>query len=371
MGVLRFYDSSARKRQINDHMADSVTLKDVAQLAGVSIGTASNAFTHKSNIAPETRTRVLEAAQTLGYAPKNRVTEADGSAEITAVNAAATVTMLVQRDVRGLLANRFYAHVLAGVERECERLNLSLIFAGVQVDERKQPRDLDSVLAGRRGDGLLLVGMSLKEEDVPDWLRSLPIVLIDGYAPRRAFDSVITDNFTGAYEAVRYLIDQGHRHIGLLGSTGERDDNFPSIAERRAGYLHALSDAGIEDAYIMPTALDRWSSQEALPRLLAEHPHITALFCCNDEVALGAIDAARSMGIAVPDALSVIGFDDIDTALQLSPALTTVHVDKVTMGVLGVRLLRERIEKVSRPTITLLLGTHVVVRETVGPPRPI
>lgn len=349
-------------------MADSVTLKDVAQLAGVSIGTASNALTNKSNIAPETRIRVIEAAQTLGYEPKHRVHDTNGSAS---TEASATVTMLVQRDVRGLLANRFYAHVLAGVERECERLNLSLIFAGVHVDERKQPRDLETVLAGRRSDGLLLVGMSLNEDDIPDWLRSLPVVLIDGYAPRRAFDSVITDNFTGAYEAVRYLIEQGHRHIGLLGSTGERDDNFPSIAERRAGYLHALSDAGIEDAYIMPTALDRESSHEALPRLLDAHPHITALFCCNDEVALGAIDAARSLGIAVPDALSIIGFDDIDTAPQLNPALTTVHVDKVMMGVIGVRLLKERIEKVSRPTITLLLGTHVVVRETVKPPRPI
>lgn len=358
-------------------MADSVTLKDVAQLAGVSIGTASNAFTNKPNIAPETRTRVMEAAHTLGYEPKNRLTEVNDSGEVTGVlsthadAAAATVTMLVQRDVRGLLANRFYAHVLAGVERECERLNLSLIFAGVHVDDRKQPRDLETVLNQRRGDGLLLVGMSLSEDDIPEWLRAVPIVLVDGYAPGRPFDSVITDNFTGAYEAVRYLIEQGHRHIGLIGSTGERADNFPSIAERREGYLRALEDAGILETYIVPSTLERWSGQEALSTLLEHHPQITAVFCCNDEVAMGALDTARKLGIDVPGELSIIGFDNIDTTPQLTPALTTVHVDKVTMGVMAVRLLKERIEKVSRPTITLLIGTHVVVRETVSSPRTV
>jgi LacI family transcriptional regulator len=196
-------------------------------------------------------------------------------------------------------------------------------------------------------------------------------VLVDGYAPGRPFDSVITDNFTGAYEAVRYLIEQGHRHIGLIGSTGERADNFPSIAERREGYLRALKDAGIQETYIVPSTLERWSGQEALSTLLEHAPQVTAVFCCNDEVAMGALDTARKHGVDVPRQLSIIGFDNIDTTPQLTPALTTVHVDKVTMGVMAVRLLKERIEKVSRPTITLLLGTHVVVRETVSPPRTV
>ncbi len=341
-------------------LAELTTLRDVAKLAGVSLGTASQALRNKPSVTAATRARVLEAAAALGYQAQIR-------AATPTTAPLSVIGMIVKQDASGLMpVNPFYSYVLAGVERECQRENLSLMYANVVVDALNRPVSFPPMLLDRRIDGILVVGAFL--EDAIGQIRQMankPLVLIDAYAPGLPFDSIVADNVNGAYAAVYYLITQGHTRIGLVGST---PDAYPSIRERRRGYCRALKHHGIEELlYIEDSALTREAGYEATIRLLQRLPRITALFACNDNVAVGALNAAHDSGLDVPGDLSIVGFDDIDLAQEVRPALTTVHVDKVLMGALAVRQLRDRAESLGRPALTTALSTQLIVRESVRP----
>src|SRR5690606_33374821 len=120
--------------------------------------------------------------------------------------------------------------------------------------------------------------------------------------------NVLIDNLDGARTAVRHLIANGHRHIGLVGS---QPDSYPSILERRQGYLDALAEHGLQP-FIEDSVLSRQDAYDATRRLVARAPEITAIFACNDEVALGVLNALQDDGLRVPDDVSLIGFDNID-----------------------------------------------------------
>jgi LacI family transcriptional regulator len=334
-------------------------MRDVARQAGVSLGTASNVLNNKGNVSAEVRSRVLSAVNVLGY--KHPVRQ--------------TILSSVSLSVIGVIAkydpepapriNPFYSHVIAGIDRECQRQNLSLMYANVDVDEYNRPRMFPSMLNDRQVDGIIMLGTFV--EDTIHHVgkkANMPVVLVDGYAPGSVYDSIVSDNLMGAFNAVKYLIDLGHTCIGLVGSV---PDAYPSIRERRKGYVKALRAAGIQDEYIEDSPLTRAGGYNATITLLKRMPSITAVFACNDEVAIGAMTAAREMRRDVPGNLSIVGFDDIDLAQEISPTLTTVHVDKVLMGVLAVRHLRDRAEDPGRPALTTTLGTNLIIRESVRP----
>lgn len=338
-------------------MSNGPTLRHVAKQAGVSLGTASNVLNNKSNVSVDVRNRVLSAATALGYKHPVRVAAPDRIP-------LSIVGVICKRDPdRSPLMNPFYSHVLAGIDRECQRQNLSLMYANVDVDELNRPSALPSMLLERQVDGVIMVG-TFVEDTIHHVGKTvnMPVVLVDGYAPGSVYDSIVSDNLMGAFHAVKYLIDLGHRRIGLIGSVS---DGYPSIRERRKGYVKALHTAGIQDKFIEDSPLSREGGYNATNALLQRTPPVTAIFACNDEVAIGAMAAAREMEYDIPGDLSLVGFDDIDLAQEISPTLTTVHVDKVLMGVLAVRHLRDRAENPGRPALTTTLGTHLIIRESV------
>ena len=338
-------------------MAERVTLRQVAELAGTSLGTASHALANKSSVQPETRARVLEAAAALGYRLPVRMAVSTGKP-------LSVIGLLTKQDVDNApFLNPFYSHILAGAERECQRNRVSLMYATVAVDERNRPSGWPVMLSEQQIDGLIVVGTFLE-----DLLASLGkkavqnIVLVDAYAPSQPFDSVVIDNINGAQVAVEHLIQQGHRHIGLVGST---PDAYPSIRERRKGYMRALREHDIAETYIEDSELSREGGYKATIRLLQRSPQVSAIFACNDMVAFGVMSAARDLKRSVPESLSVIGFDDIDPAQEVIPPLTTVHVDKVLMGVLAVRLLHDRSLDPERAALTTSVGTQLIRRDSV------
>jgi len=332
------------------------TLRDVAELAGVSVGTASQALNHRPGVAPETRLRVLQAASELGYLIKQPA--------LSQASPISIVGLLVKHDIETpLIVNPFYSHVQAGVESECRRFGMALMYSNVEVDDKNRPIEWPALLSEQRIDGLIVAGTFI--EDTLDKIKrrtELPIILLDGYAPDCLYDSVVTDNFQGAFNATQYLIEQGHTCIGLIGST---EDSTPSIRERREGYIKALMAAGIHDTYIEESRLIREAGYEAVLRLLQRAPQITAIFVCNDETAMGVLKAARDMGRNVPGNLSVMGFDDLLMSGEISPALTTVHVYKEWMGKIGVHRLLERVQNPEMPQTTTVLPTRIIVRESV------
>jgi LacI family transcriptional regulator len=152
---------------------------------------------------------------------------------------------------------------------------------------------------------------------------------------------------------------------GALGTPGR-----PGVEERRRGYMQALLDHGLAEQYFADSHLTREEAADSVARLLRDHPQVTALFCCNDEIAIGAMQAARAIGRRLPEDVSIIGFDDIILAEHVTPALTTMHVDKISMGRLAVQLLGSRAEFPDAACVTATLRPTLVerrsVRELVG-----
>jgi DNA-binding LacI/PurR family transcriptional regulator len=337
-------------------MASFATLREVAELAGVSIGTASQALNKRPNVSPGTRARVIDAATALGYQVKDPL---NGSCE----SALSVIGLLTKHDY-GLevTVNPFYSHVERGVESECRKRNISLMFSSIEVDHQNRPVMWPAMLNEQRIDGLLLVGTFI--EDTIDLIQrriNIPIVLVDSYAPHMPFDSVVIDNTQGAATAVHYLLNLGHRNIGLIGSN---EESPPGVYERRYSYRKILQELGAT-IYIEDSELRRMSAYEATQCLLRRCPQITAIFSVNDDTAIGVMNAARDMGLEVPDDLSVVGFDNIDLAKEIVPALTTVHVHKSWLGILGVRHLLERAQNPDQPKITTVVTTQLVVRDSV------
>lgn len=258
--------------------------------------------------------------------------------------------------------NPFYSHVQAGVENECRRHNLSLMYANIEVDTSNRPLVWPSMLSEERIDGLLLVGTFI--EDTVGLLRrrlDLPIVLIDSYAPDLPFDSIVIDNAVGTRCAVEHLINLGHRHIGLIGTNPKSP---PGLLERRESYLRTLHEHQLTHTYVQDSHLTQQSGYTACRELLRRAPQVTAIFACADIIAIGVLNAARDLGICVPGALSVIGFDNIDMASVVTPSLTTIHVHKTWMGALGVRQLMQRAAERDAPKVTLSIATELVVRDS-------
>lgn len=327
-------------------------------MAGVSIGTASQALNNRPNVSPETRIRVVDAAKTLGYPVK----EFAGPCETNL----SVIGMLTKHD-QGLkedsIVNPFYSHVELGVESECRKRSISLMMAAIEVDTQNRPVSWPAMLTEQRIDGLLLIGTFI--EDTIDMIHqrlNIPIVLVDGYAPRMPLDSVVIDNFFGARTAVDYLISCGHRHIGLVGSN---EKSPPGVLKRRYSYLSSLRRHGLHDIYIADSVMDRTCAYKATQQLLTKHPQVTGIFAVNDDTAIGAINAAHDLGLDIPGELSVVGFDNIDLAKEISPALTTIHVYKSWLGTLGVRTLVERAQNPDQPKIANVVSTQLLVRASV------
>jgi len=339
-------------------MASSVTLRDVAKSAGVSLGTASQALNNRPHVAPGTRARVLDAALALGYPVKETLPE---SSDVKVIG------LLTKHNIGyPIEINPFYSYIQAGVEGECRHRKISLMYAAVEVDSSNHPVVWPAMISEQHVDGLILAGTFIEQTaDLFQRQIDVPIVLVDSYAPNLPFDGIVIENTPAAKRAVEYLIKQGHNKIGLIGWSKESP---PSVCERKVGYSQTLQEHGIEQEYIEPSGLNREDGFNGLKRLLSRHPEVTAVFACNDSSALGVLGGARELGLDVPGDLSVVGFDNIAMANQIIPPLTTVHVHKTWMGVLAVRRLLERAQDPAQPTVTMILSTELVVRESVGPP---
>jgi LacI family transcriptional regulator len=334
------------------------TLRNIAQQAGVALSTVSQVLNNKPNVSAETRQRVLKVAAEIGY--RQRITSNGPlTSQLT------TIGLLTKSHYSepSLIVNPFYSHILASVERECRRNNINLMYANIEVDERTHAFNLPAMLLDEVVDGIIIVGAFL--ETITDISRRVGrnIVLIDAYtSDSAAIDSVLIDNGGGAFTAVSHFIENGHRRIGLVGSC---PDSYPSILERRQGYLAALKQHGITETYIENSNLLRPDAFQATLRLIERCPEITAIFACNDTVAMGVIDALRQLELAIPGDVSLIGFDDIDSAQEAVPSLTTIHVDKVFMGTMALRHLRDRAEEPHRPALKTLVSTQLIQRKSV------
>jgi DNA-binding LacI/PurR family transcriptional regulator len=258
------------------------------------------------------------------------------------------------------ITDLFFAEVIASIEETALADGYSVILSSSGGRPEREQSALRS-LRERRVDGIVLVSGCCNERNLahgPAW--DIPIVYVNNVYHEHVGYSVEVDNYVGARAAVRHLLDLGHTRIAhVAGPESEWD-----AIERRRGYEEGLAARSVAAD---PTLVTRGDSRPhggiaAMRRLLALTPRPTALFCYNDATALGAMRAARDAGLRIPDDLSVVGFDDIDLAPFLEPALTTVAQPKREMGSTAVRMILELLEGARPAYPEIVLPSHLVVR---------
>lgn len=336
--------------------SEGVTIFDVAREAGVSYATVSRVLNNKDHVKAEKRQAVLDAVARLGYV-------ANSQARSLAGGASRVIGLLVQ-DV----GTSYTGEIIRGIDEELSAAGYDLMLYTTHRRKAKESAYVDAIARGL-ADGLLLI----LPRNSGAYLESLrrqnfPYVLIDHQGIGDYARSVGATNWQGAYDATRYLLDLGHRRIGFI--SGAMD--LGCSIDRLGGYSVALTDFNIPVDPMLIRTGDFYRPQgfAAAYDLLGLPQPPTAIFASNDEMAFGAMEAARVRGLRIPDDVSVVGFDDIYQASLVHPALTTVRQPMEQMGRNATRMLLDLIADPEKQMGRVTLPTTLVVRESCSTPKP-
>jgi LacI family transcriptional regulator len=296
----------------------SVTMRDVARKAGVSIKTVSRVVNDQSEVAAETRQRVLTAITELGYRPSKL-------ARALVTQRTDTIGLIL-----GDITNPFFPEFSRGVMDVAQAEGYSVFVCNSDGRLASQIRALDS-LVDHAVDGIILFPAYESEDEMKAFADHYqPVVVVGRFFEHPGIGLVIMKSYQGARLAVDYLVSRGHTAIGMI--TGSCSPL--SLMQRVQGFRDGLKDHGLPviDEWILPGPPVLEHGVEAARQLLTQHPQVTAIFAYNDLLALGSIQACKKLGRRVPDDCAIVGFDDIEFASMVSPALTTVHVNKYKLG---------------------------------------
>lgn len=331
------------------------TIKDVAALAGVSFTTVSHVLNDTRPVSADARRRVLAAVEEIGYLP----------------SAVARSLRKSETKIVGVLVpnvqNPFFAELVCGVEEACRLAGYSVFLCNSDNDPKRQQQYMRTLLE-KRVDGLLL--SSAGDSDALARIfkhASVPSVTVDRMVPGARADRVAVHNQAGALAAVQHLLKLGHTRIACISGPAE----FEVSQERAEGWRQAQREAGLSpnEDWLLESDFSSAGGYETARQLLRHHPEVTALFAANDLMAIGALRAVAEAGRRVPEDFSIVGFDDIELAGFVHPALTTVGCSIKELGREAGRVLIERIENAGAPLKDVLLSPRLVVRQSTAAPR--
>jgi len=333
----------------------TATIADVAAKAGVGVATVSRVLNGRANVRPATRAKVLDAIEALKYRP----------------NPLARNLSLRRTHVIGVVVPFFTSpsavERVRGVVAGLARSPYDLMLFDIESDERRE-HAFQLFDRGDRSDGLLMISLIPPDDEV-ERLRAarLPCVLVD--APHPGVPCVVIDDVHGGEVGTSHLIELGHRRIGFIGDKSPDPFRFAASRDRTRGYERALARAGIElrPEYVRDGTQSHHVARSTAIDLLRLPQRPTAVFAASDQQALGVLEAARILGIRVPEELSVVGFDDIDIAAHIG--LTTVRQPLYESGRRGAELLLQMLAGAAQQ-----LGDHhaeqlpveLVVRSTTA-----
>ena len=341
-----------------------VGIRDVAELAGVSVTTVSHVLndTPRMRVAAETRARVREAAKTLGYGP-NRMARA------LRTNRSGLIGLL-----SGDIATTPHAgRIILGAQDAARSHDLTLVIVNAEreSDDGSHQRDVQTLI-DRQVDAVLYATMYHREVSAPPNLQDLPAVLIDATARAGNLPAIVPDEVGGAVAAVTHLVEAGHTRIGFLNN----DDDVPATRERLVGFRQVLTehDIAIDQSLVVHAPSETLPGYALAREVLARPDRPTALFCYNDRMAMGAYRAATELGLEIPRDLSIVGFDNQELiAANLFPGLTTVALPHYEMGAWAVDTLVHLLrgdpgyeELRHRPT---RLNCPLIIRGSVAKPH--
>lgn len=331
------------------------TIYDVARKAGVSPATVSRALSGAQGVSEATRRRVLAAAEELHYSP-NYIAR---SLKKRRTN---TIALIISD-----ITNPFFTTLARGVEDKASEHGFNTIFCNTDEDPRVEAayvelmlrRQVDGLLISSCGDGGSLEVLARK---------SVPVVLVDRKVPNSSWDYVVGDSEYGAYALVRHLIEvHGKKRIAVISGPL----TLSTSRERVEGYRKALQEAGVTpfEEYVRIGAYKEEFGYQAMRELLESGLPVEAVFAGNNVIAVGAIRAARELGVRVPEDVAFVTFDDFDLASALFPFLTAAKQPAYTIGTLAVEMLLERIrgEKI-RERREVVLRPEIIIRKSCGCP---
>ncbi len=336
-------------------MSRPITIRQIAKKANVSIGTVSHVINETANVREKLRIRVLDAIRSLGYQPSQL-------ARGLRRNQTSMLVMMIP-DV----TNPFFPAVIRGVEDVAFQYKYRLVLCNSDNDHRKESLYLNEMQSYRPAGWLVIPSV---DSDMATHFSAKtsgpPVVCLDRQAQGWNGDVVLVANEAGAYSATRHLLRMGHRQLAVI--TGPL--HLENAVERLNGFKRALSEANvpIDANYIQEGRFERSSGHVAAKRLLCMLPRPTAIFACNDLMALGALLAAREVGLHCPDEISIVGFDNLDFAEFTAPPLTTVHQPGYQLGATAARLLADRIVGSREAPQRIVLPTELRMRNSVAPP---
>lgn len=331
-------------------------MKDIARIAGVSLGTVSHVLNGTARVREPVSRRVLDAVQSTGYQPSQL----------------ARGLRRVRTNVIGMIipdiTNPFFPAVVRGAEDLAFSNGYRLILCNTDNDHSKELAHL-SELRTYLPAGLIVIPSTFS--DLTAQARSYRaagtgVVCVDRLPRDWSGDTVTADNQTGAYKAARHLIEMGHKQLATI--TGPL--HLTNSKERLNGFKQAIKDAKLQLApeYVQEATFDKQGGASKARLLLRMIPRPTAIFAGNDMIALGVLTAIREAGLRCPDDVSVMGFDDLDLAETTNPALSSVSQSGYQLGTTAARILLDRIQGDSGPAKHIVLETSLKVRDSVAAP---
>jgi LacI family transcriptional regulator len=328
-----------------------ITIKDVAQEAGVSIATVSRVLNEQSGVSKELVEQVKAAVQKLNYQP-NAIARALKNSESRSIG-------LIIPDIE----NPFFPALVRGVEDAMQEIGYAVILCNTDGHSEVEERYIKFLLS-KQVDGILFVG-NLNFEQNP-WLAALPVpmVLLDRKIVGAPFSTVMVDNELGAFMAVEHLIKQGRHHIAIISGKSQS----PISIDRVNGAIRALTMYGYPCS--KQNILNRYFTFEggyqAVNELIASESFFDGIFAANDMMAIGAIECLTKYGRQVPDDVAVVGFDDIRLATWYKPSLTTVRQPVYEMGQVAVKSLLEQLTDGKTEASDKILKPELIIRRSSG-----
>lgn len=321
------------------------SIHDVAEKAGVSVATVSRVINNSATVLPETRQQVQSAIHALGYKPL-RVQKQKKNPNI----------MVLVPDI----SNTFYSEILKGIGDYCIKTDWNMLLCNTDYSRRRELEFMD-MLKNNVAQGAIFLGPELHADEMLHWSTLYPLVQCCEFIEGVPVSHISIDNKTAANEAMRHLIALGHRKIGLLTS----DNHFLSTRDREGAYYKVLAENGIEinrEYIITSHTYEYKSGLRAMMHLLQLQEPPTAVFAMSDLMAIGAVSAALSSGMRVPEDMAVMGFDDIEFASMYTPSLTTIAQPRYDLGYNAMDMLAEKIRGQLFTSDSLFLEHELKIR---------
>ncbi len=327
-------------------------MRDVAIAAGVSPKTVSNVVNGYVHVSEETRTRVQQHVEALGYRPQ-------------------AVGRQLRRGRTGAIALAvpgiavpYFADLAAHLVGACRERGLTVLVEQTDGDVERE-REVAAGFPVRFADGLIFSPLAMPSDELAAPRHDTPMVLLGEHGEDADVDRIGIDSVAIAVEATEHLLADGRRRIAMLG---HKEGSHKSVMEQRIeGYTRALRAAGLPAHQAMVRTVVEWDreyGEVATDALLAEHPDVDAVFAATDTLAIGALRSLHRHGRRVPDDVAVIGVDDVPEAAYCTPTLTTVAIDRAFIAASALDLLTSRLDEPDLPPRTVLAPHHLVRRET-------